>query len=99
MKNMLKMVVLALFLALSGCSVIQQGGDNSKNSNTSNTTFVYSYDKDGKPVEAARVRNNGKIAVQVKNEATGEFEDTEIDAGGWILIKPTSPLLAKKPSK
>lgn len=101
MKITLKTCFLALFLTpgtgfLSGCSIIQNGGDpDKKDKKLSNTTFIYSYSNDNKPVESARVRDNGKINVQVKDSTTGELLDTRIDAGGWILVKPDSPIQRK----
>lgn len=84
---------LILLVLTPGCSIIQQGGgDSPKNSNTSNTTFVYTYSATNRPVEAARVLQNTKIKVQVTDLATKEKYDTEIDAGGWILVKPESPV-------
>ncbi len=95
MKKAFKIALFSLFLLflLPGCSIIQQGsGEDKKNSNTSSTTFVYSYSNNGKPVEAARVLGNGKLRVQVTDPDSKEKYDTEIDAGGWILVKPDSPI-------
>ncbi len=91
----MKKALFSLFLLflLPGCSIIQQGNsDGKKNSNTSTTTFIYSYSNNGKPVEAARVLGNGKLKVQVTDPDSKEKYDTEIDAGGWILVKPDSPI-------
>lgn len=85
-----------LMLMLMGCSVIDAGprADKKNNANTSNTTFVYTYNNSGAPIAGARVRDNVKITVQVKDPTTGTYYDRQMDAGGWLLVKPESPLEA-----
>ncbi len=93
MKNSFLYVIFLIFLMfLPGCAIIQQGGDTSPKNKKKldDTTFVYTYSKNNKPIEAARVKDNVSINVVVKDPETGEKYDTSIDAGGWILVKPES---------
>lgn len=94
--KMVAATATTLMLMALGCSVIDAGprSDKKNNANTSNTTFVYSYNNAGAPVAGARVRDNVKITVQVKDPTTGTYYDRQMDAGGWLLVKPESPLEA-----
>lgn len=97
LKDMAKFYsVTILMVMLCGCLDFNPNGGvhDKKNSNTSNTTFVFQYDNAGHPVAGARVRDNVKITVQVKDHATGQLYDRQMDAGGWLLVKPESPLEA-----
>lgn len=90
-----------LMLMLCGCLDFNPNGGvhDKKNSNTSNTTFIYTYNNSGAPVAGAKVRDNVKIMVQVKDPTTGTYYDRQMDAGGWLLVKPESPLEAAPDAK
>ncbi len=97
LKGLAKLVTATLLMSCTlGCAVIDAGprADKKNNANTSNTTFVFQYNNAGQPVAGARVRDNVKIMVQVKDPATGTYYDRQMDAGGWLLVKPQSPLEA-----
>lgn len=82
-----------LGLSLAGCGDFSLGQKAKQgNAGTSTVTFVYTYNKDGKPIEAAKVKDNVKLDVQVKDATTGEYLDTQMDVGGWLLVKPESPI-------
>ena len=96
----MKYAICALLL-LTGCSVIDTGSHENKNNNANqcNVTFVYTYANNGKPIAGARVANNVKVDVIVKDQESQQDLRTQIDAGGWILVRPESPIKVESPQK
>lgn len=93
--NYLIIVLILTFFAIitPGCAIIDQG--KPKEPEKPPVTFIYTFDANGKPIESGRVAENVKIDIQVTDPDTKEKMRTQIDAGGWILVKPSGPAQVK----